>query len=250
MIKFFRKIRQRLVTDSKFGRYLLYALGEIILVVIGILIALGINNWNQNRLQANEEIKLLTSLSDELELNIQKFDDTHSLHVARIESINEVLFTDLSNHTIQQLDSLFKLTFYSWTYNPSFSLYNSIVTSGKINIITNDSIIIGLSNYRDLLTDYLEDEFHAFNYTSDNIFKYQTNQSKTLIETRFNLRSRTDEEATNDVRHYLAEFKNPVVRNQFSLLLLHIELIIGEGEILRRELLDLKDLIDNNIDVD
>jgi len=47
MIKFFRKIRQKTLTESKFGKYLLYALGEIILVVIGILIALSINNRNE-----------------------------------------------------------------------------------------------------------------------------------------------------------------------------------------------------------
>ena len=49
MIKFFRKIRQRLLTENKFSKYLLYAIGEIILVVIGILIALQINNWNEGR---------------------------------------------------------------------------------------------------------------------------------------------------------------------------------------------------------
>lgn len=51
MIKFFRKIRQQLLTENKFSKYLLYAIGEIILVVIGILIALQINNWNEKRLQ-------------------------------------------------------------------------------------------------------------------------------------------------------------------------------------------------------
>lgn len=49
MIKFFRKIRQQLLTENKFSKYMIYAIGEIILVVIGILIALGINNWNENR---------------------------------------------------------------------------------------------------------------------------------------------------------------------------------------------------------
>ena len=46
--KIFRKIRQRLLSENKFSKYLIYAIGEIILVVIGILIALGINNWNEN----------------------------------------------------------------------------------------------------------------------------------------------------------------------------------------------------------
>ncbi len=49
MIKFFRKIRYDLMDKNKTGKYLKYAIGEIILVVIGILIALSINNWNENR---------------------------------------------------------------------------------------------------------------------------------------------------------------------------------------------------------
>lgn len=51
MIKFFRKIRQRLLTENKFSKYLIYAIGEIILVVIGILIALQVNNWNEGRIK-------------------------------------------------------------------------------------------------------------------------------------------------------------------------------------------------------
>ena len=49
MIKFFRIIRRRLLTENKFNTYILYAIGEITLVVIGILIALSINNWNERR---------------------------------------------------------------------------------------------------------------------------------------------------------------------------------------------------------
>jgi hypothetical protein len=49
VIKFFRKIRQQILTENKFSKYFLYAIGEIILVVIGILIALRINNWNELR---------------------------------------------------------------------------------------------------------------------------------------------------------------------------------------------------------
>ncbi|MBT8306228.1 MAG: hypothetical protein KJN85_04770, partial [Maribacter sp.] len=49
MIKFFRKIRQQLLIENRTGKYLLYAIGEIVLVVIGILIALQINNWNEEK---------------------------------------------------------------------------------------------------------------------------------------------------------------------------------------------------------
>ena len=59
MIKFFRKIRQNLLSEGKTGKYFKYAIGEIVLVVIGILIALQINNWNESRKMKIEEKKML-----------------------------------------------------------------------------------------------------------------------------------------------------------------------------------------------
>jgi len=53
MLRFFRTLRQRLLTENKFSRYLLYAVGEILLVMIGILLALQVNNWNNNRIDAS-----------------------------------------------------------------------------------------------------------------------------------------------------------------------------------------------------
>ena len=55
MISFFRKIRQKLLTQNRVTRYLIYALGEIFLVVIGILIALQVNNWNEERKEHKKE---------------------------------------------------------------------------------------------------------------------------------------------------------------------------------------------------
>lgn len=69
MIKFFRHIRQRLLTENKFSKYLIYAFGEIILVVVGILIALSINNWNESKKEKALEIKVLLELKKSLENN-------------------------------------------------------------------------------------------------------------------------------------------------------------------------------------
>ncbi|MGK0309175.1 MAG: hypothetical protein ACI8RP_002143 [Urechidicola sp.] len=66
MIKFFRKIRYDLMEKNKTGKYLKYAIGEIILVVIGILIALQINNWNESRKQSTSEKEFITSVKNDL----------------------------------------------------------------------------------------------------------------------------------------------------------------------------------------
>ena len=70
MIKFFRRIRQQLLTENKLGKYLLYAIGEIVLVVIGILIALSINNWNEGLKIKSQERDVLLQMKRNLEADI------------------------------------------------------------------------------------------------------------------------------------------------------------------------------------
>ena len=69
MIKFFRHIRKDLMEKNKTGKYLKYAIGEIILVVIGILIALQINNWNEDKKEQVVEKKILRELLIDLEIS-------------------------------------------------------------------------------------------------------------------------------------------------------------------------------------
>jgi hypothetical protein len=89
MLRFFRQIRQRLLTDNKFRKYLLYAVGEILLVVIGILIALQVNNWNETRKKKQLKASYETSLINDLALD--------TLLLGKI--INE------NNRTVQSLNS-------------------------------------------------------------------------------------------------------------------------------------------------
>jgi len=70
MIKFFRKIRYDLMEKNKTGKYLKYAIGEIVLVVIGILIALQINTWNEERKNNSKEQQILSQLKDEYDANL------------------------------------------------------------------------------------------------------------------------------------------------------------------------------------
>jgi len=74
MIKFFRKIRQRLLTDNKFSKYLLYAIGEILLVVIGIIIAVSIGEWRQQIKEKKEVTTIYKNLKYELNQDKQRLD--------------------------------------------------------------------------------------------------------------------------------------------------------------------------------
>ena len=70
MIKFFRHIRQQLLMENKTTKYLKYAIGEVVLVIIGILLALQINNWNENRIKKAKTDNYLRALITEIERNI------------------------------------------------------------------------------------------------------------------------------------------------------------------------------------
>lgn len=96
MIKFFRKIRLKLLSESKFTQYLLYAVGEIILVVIGILIVLQINNWNEWRKDRVKEKIILIDLVKNIEINIQTFQNDIDL-LEEWSRSNEIIIHALGN---------------------------------------------------------------------------------------------------------------------------------------------------------
>ena len=106
MIKFFRKIRHQLLSENKFSKYLVYAIGEIILVVIGILIALGINNWNSERLLKKAAYQNLKVIS----INIEK--DINQLQKSISFMDSAISYADKLNNTFQGNNSINKKTIF------------------------------------------------------------------------------------------------------------------------------------------
>ena len=88
MIKFFRKIRQRLLSENKFSKYLFYAIGEIFLVVIGILIALQINNWNQHLSDKSILASILQEILKDLKSDITILEDDIIKYENRISAVS------------------------------------------------------------------------------------------------------------------------------------------------------------------
>lgn len=86
MIKFFRKIRQTLLSENKLSKYLAYAFGEILLVVLGILIALQVNTWNQKRQTSELEKKILLEIHENLNVDILELEDDMNGFQILIES--------------------------------------------------------------------------------------------------------------------------------------------------------------------
>lgn len=90
MIKFFRKIRQKLLVENKLSKYLLYAIGEIVLVVIGILIALQINNWNEGKKELGKSLEIMQEIRENLEFNNEEFKQEIKEEESVINSIDIV----------------------------------------------------------------------------------------------------------------------------------------------------------------
>jgi len=91
MIKFFRKIRQQLLTENKISKYLLYAIGEILLVMIGILLALQVNNLNENRKKRTLEIQILKELKQGFETDLTDIQSNLKLYNSSQESISIII---------------------------------------------------------------------------------------------------------------------------------------------------------------
>jgi hypothetical protein len=140
MIKFFRKIRQRLLSENKFSKYLLYAIGEVVLVVIGILIALNLNTNSENKKLVVQEIKILKEVKSELTVALEDVIDDLKDHERNLKS-TEIIYNSIL-HKESYNDSLAKHYKYL-TDEEEFMARQSAFESLKsigIEIISNDSL--------------------------------------------------------------------------------------------------------------
>jgi Family of unknown function (DUF6090) len=144
MIKFFRKIRQNSLSEGKTGKYLKYAIGEIILVVIGILIALSINNWNEIRKQSKSEKEFITSVKNDLKQDkafIQLIVEIIKPRLEAYKALNSDL-ANLYNNDRKSLDSIFHHYFKSQrTFYPISGSYESAVSGNQITVFRNKELI-------------------------------------------------------------------------------------------------------------
>ncbi len=140
MIKFFRRIRQRLLLENKVGNYLIYAIGEIILVVIGILIALAINNWNENRKLRYQETVYLHNLKEDLIAQVNMLDVYIDFEDIIINQTSDIIKHYGVNGGFYDMDSIFpKLHDLSvrWTFSNVNTTLLQMLNSNQINIIQN-----------------------------------------------------------------------------------------------------------------
>jgi len=149
MIKFFRNIRKRLLIDNNFSKYLIYAIGEIFLVVIGILIALWLNNLNNNQQNRIKEISILNGLKEDMIADIIDFQINKTGYQAIITSADLILeMLESATSYNDSLDRHFALTG-CW---PKSILHRSsfdVLKSKGLDLISNDTLRLEILHYYD-----------------------------------------------------------------------------------------------------
>jgi Family of unknown function (DUF6090) len=187
MIKFFRKIRKHLLAENKFSKYLIYAIGEIILVVIGILIALQINNWNNDNIERELELNMLSEILTNLEKDVFNFNSKITINEKAIKNNSAVL-----EHLILKTPMTDTLRFsYArltgrGTFEPITVAYENLKSKG-INIIRNDSLRISISELYDFKYFYVTEDLRMDyepikDFHMSEIYK----NVKTILETNDN----------------------------------------------------------------
>jgi ribonucleotide reductase alpha subunit len=155
MIKFFRNIRQNLLSEGKTGKYFKYAIGEIILVVIGILFALQINNWNQDRNEYKRTKTLLSNLKLDIEENIKYLKDLQKSIEIRKDYADFIL-NSLDNRKVTD-SSMFisAMTRVGWVFNDSQKLptYTEIISSGNLAYINSENLKNELARYQSIVEE-------------------------------------------------------------------------------------------------
>jgi hypothetical protein len=150
MIKFFRKIRQNLLLKGNTGKYLKYAFGEIVLVVIGILIAFQLNNWNEHQKQLKLENEYYCRLLEDVILDQDQFNELLKLAQDRLTASNQaarmLLKNDVNKLEIGTQISLATKAIYS-DFQPNNSAFEDLKSGANLNIISDKSIIKALNQY-------------------------------------------------------------------------------------------------------
>ena len=189
MISFFRKLRQKLIADNKFSKYLFYVISEVIIVILGILMALQVDKWNTEQQNREEAQLFLTRLKNEFLANrkqmVQKIKMRQDALSAARELIRFADGTSEYEHP-EQVDSLLALALPVYTFDPSLGVLNQLTSTNKLTLIQSEALNDSLSKWNSMIEDFKEDEnmYNAYNHNFFRPFLYKQYNSRNIINTR------------------------------------------------------------------
>ena len=167
MIKFFRKIRYDLMDKNKTGKYFKYAIGEIILVVIGILIALQINNWNEIRKNRYKENDLKIALLSDFKETKSRLQETIKRQQKVIDYSRQLIISYDTKQLMSIKDSLPQFTGFGfsswWRAEPVTKTYQSMINTGNIDLLNDTNLKQKLAEFHAELDSGFEDQEESMN---------------------------------------------------------------------------------------
>ena len=185
MIRLFKKDKKKFIYSRKIRNYLAYSIGEIILVVIGILIAVYINNWDLKQLKKDNGVKALKIVKRDLQTEkyvLESFKKRYSY-------TRKYLIDILYNHKTDNLDSL-KFHFGPYVHYKMNSEYISLKSSGKLNLISNSKLRSKLVNFYEVyysIYKELEEEHKFFidKRVNDYFFNQFPSDTSNFVDSKF-----------------------------------------------------------------
>lgn len=195
MIKLFRNIRKNLLNEGKTSKYFKYAVGEIVLVVIGILIALSINNWNEEITNNKKQIDYLKSIKNEMQSNLNSLNNEENRILDVIKNKEVLLKVMGSNEAIDSISDKTIVNLYQASFNIPVvtnietGAVNEIISSGGLQFIKNDSI-------RKLIASW---------DTKSNLIKWQENNLDVTLK---KINDLLYEEPLVDAQYFYSQFSS------------------------------------------
>ncbi len=190
MLNFLRKLRRN---EMKESRYLKYAAGEIILVVIGILIAFSINNWNQRQKDRTAQLELFESLKIDFEARLDELREIIEGRRTGIEAIHS-LYNIINEETPlpepNEINRLLAQNLIVYSFNDNFQMLNMLFNTGQINQIKNESLKRKLIQWPMLVEEMLEEQRQIIRLSTINFEDiYYKHISVNLVNQQFNFRN-------------------------------------------------------------
>lgn len=156
--------------ENKTGKYLKYAIGEIVLVVIGILIAIQINNWNEKQKDFDKEQQILLSLREEFKQNIKELEFDHNVNAGCLNAVVALLnFDESQDFDTATIDSLIGKMYNYATFDARLGVMSDITSSGNLELIRDSKLKYALNQWTGELDDYKEDVLIRRDYWVNNV---------------------------------------------------------------------------------
>ena len=178
MISALRKIRQQLLKSNRFYSYLLYAIGEIFLVVIGIIIALSLNSWNSQRLEKQDiqeyYKKLIVELQESIE-SVERGQEDRGLAIIRIIGLQEAINTGSADSLIKAKSNFKALVTRSYSYDKKYPVFDEFIKNNYFSKINNSEIKLGAKNLNQMINSHASFNAYSMNQHQNIILPFVIN---------------------------------------------------------------------------